>query len=471
MGNWFTNSTKIDVKLIDPPPALKYSPANPIVQGYVNIEFLETVKKVCDIKCGIVGTVRISYYANDIACGALQATAVDRKLIVQTFDFFRVYQDIPLQCGDIQVTDGQIATNDFNKGDKVKSKFCFEFPNTLWLPSSCRQYGDIDGDITIAYAIYVDIYKLGKITGKPKVQDRFRSIITYQGGKDPCVPKGISNLKYTESELFHHKVKKFYYDEAANALIPSSITKSHSKTRFIRRLWDDNYKSETFKNITKDIPLAINFSVGSILDMNEPFSSYMQLKLISDLRSVKLESNQTTDFVFNGQSTCLGRFEIESLTVGKINHIRLQCYQHIMGVINETPLLRVKFSDLVTDIKDFSYSKEEGTYYYDVPVDKLIQCADIDLNQPLSRLLGDRTIQCSGSIQNWFSNKSTLTFIWKITDGQSQQKRYQIMSACELDCLSSVSQMAYYPATGAVPDAISAPPPTYERSGNDKVVV
>lgn len=142
-----------------------------------------------------------------------------------------------------------------------------------------------------------------------------------------------------------------------------------------------------------------------------------------------------------------------------------------MGVINETPLLRVKFSDLVTDIKDFSYSKEEGTYYYDVPVDELIQCADIDLNQPLSRLLGDRTIQCSGSIQNWFSNKSTLTFIWKITDGQSQQKRYQIMSACELDCLSSVSQMAYYPATGAVPDAISAPPPTYERSGNDKVVV
>jgi hypothetical protein len=470
MSKWFSKSTEFNIQLTDPPLYNKYSPVNPNVNGIVTIKFLEQLKKVSNIKCGLVGYADIMYYASDLQYGGFQTTGIRRTLITQRIEFFNTYDDLPLECENYNNSNFK---NDerrngnaylFNEDEKLECQFNFEFPNIVFLPSSCKNFGNLDAAITINYEIYVDIYKYGKIlTTKTKKYSSYKFPIFYQAGMDPIIAKHVTTLNYKKSEIFKDKVKKFYFDENTKALIPSSLNRSHSKTKFIRQLWNNNYKPEFYNTITKTLPITLDFSVRSSFDMNEPFSSQIALSLLSDLKEIGIQSNQTKDFVFNGQSTNLGFIQIESLTVETVNKINLQCHQYLMCEYTKDIILKINFKGLTFDIKDFEFSKLDDAYKNEVPIDTLCKCADVDINQSLMDILEDKTIMSAGFVPDWFENDVKLIFTWKLSDGISQKLKMEFSTSATPDFLLGISNIED-------DDKDFIPPPTYEMSKDDEQI-
>lgn len=475
MSKWFSKDVDFNIALSNPPLNNKYSPAHPNVNGQVTIKFLEQLKKVSNIKCGLVGTADVMYYASEIEYGGFQTSAIRRTLVTQTIEFFNTFDDLPLSCDNCDdknctgnVNNDNKNSYSFDEGEKLEFTFNFEFPNILFLPSSCKTFGNIDGAITINYELYTEIYRSGKfITFKTKKHSSFKLPIYYQSGMDPLLPKTVTNLNYKKSELFKDKVKKFYFDDNANALIPSSLNRPHSKTKFIRQLWNDNYKPEIYNTITKSIPITLGFSIRSAFDLNETFSSQIALTILSDLISVGIKDNQSKDFVFNGQSTNLGLIKIESLNVETINKIHLQCNQYIISDYTKESILKITFKDLIFDIKDFSFDKMANLFKHEVPIDLLSKSADIDINQSLMEIMGSNSIMTTGFVPDWFGNTVKLNFTWKISDGGSQRMKFEFKTTSTPDFLFG---MPNNPSTD-VNDASFVPPPTYEESKEDKEVV
>lgn len=472
MSKWFTKPVDYEVKISNPPINGKYTPVHPIVSGTLLIEFQETVKNICNIKCGLTGSADILFYATKIEYGGFQTTAINRQLITQNVDFFDVYDDLPLDYGDGNAgakTAGSTKEGmcSFAEGEKIKYNFEFEFPDDVYLPSSCANFGNIDGDISFSYELYVEIYKYGKIlTTRSKKYSSFRMPVTFQSGMDPLLPKSITNLNYIQSHTFQDKVKKFYYDEVTKALIPSSLNKNHTKTKFIRQLWNTNYKSTNYRQFTKSLPISLDFSLRSAIDLSLPFSSQISLALFSDLKSVGISSNKSKDFVFNGQSTNLGLFKVESLTVETWNKLRLQCYHYAMRETMRNEVTKIHFKDLNFDVKDFQYDKASELYKKEVPIDILAQYADIDINQSLMEMLGSKSMLCSGSLPDWFGNVVTLHFIWTISDGMSQKKNFEFQTAATPDFLLGMPNQE----GTHIDDSDFQPPPTYENSKDDQML-
>lgn len=476
MSKFFSKSLDIKVDIIDPPPSLKYSPANPVVEGTIKIQFNESVKKISHICCGIQGKAQMTYYATNLSLVGLQTTMVNRRLILQNIDFFNVSMAVPLDCengneGRVTMMENKGAVYNYNAGESLECKFNFKFPLDAFLPSSTKSYGTIDAEVGISYELYVDVYKIGKFLNKAKSFQSYSQTILFQSGIDPRIAKNIQTLKYMKDELFKNKLKKFYFDEEKNALIPNSMSKSHSKTKFIRQLWDNNYKTENYTMNTKTIPITLKFQVESFFDLEKSFSSQISLTLLSNLKSADIFSNQTTDFVLNGQSTGLGVIKIESLRVESRNFITLQHHQFLMKENSVEPILKIQFKDLLFDIKDFEYNKGKEVYEKEVDIGTLVEAADYDLNQSLVELLGDRTVMCTGVMEGWLQNMVQLTFIWKISDSNgSNSKRIEFLTTSTPDFLLGMSNFGPPNSYSSLPN-IGLPPPTYEMSKSDVPIV
>ncbi|TID28121.1 hypothetical protein CANINC_002658, partial [Pichia inconspicua] len=458
------------IKINDPPPYYKYSPANPVVESMIRIDFNEPIKKISYICCGIQGKAQLTYYATDLSFVGLQTTMVNRRLIQQNIDFFNLSTGISLECNELNppIRENGNPTYNFDAGEHLESGFKFRFPLDRFLPSSTKSYGNIDAEVRITYEIYVDVYKVSKFLNKTKSCQYNSRGILFQSGADPRIPKNIQTLKYVKKELFKNKLKKFYFDKDKSALIPNSMSKSHSKTKFIRKLWDDNYKTENYSMNTKTIPLSVNFEVESPLDLEKPFSSQLSLHLSSDLKSVEINSNQTTDFVFNGQSTGLGVIRIDSLKIESRNFITLQHYQFLMKENTIEPVLKIQFKDLLFDIKDFNYNKMTDLFEKEIDIGTLVEAADHDLNKSLVELLGESTIMCAGNMEGWLQNVVQLTFIWKISDGNgSNSKRIEFQTTSTPDFLLGMSQCDPDPKSYSCLSNVALPPPTYEMSKAD----
>lgn len=474
MSKFFGKPLDIKIELIDPPPLLKYSPKNPTVKGIVKIDFNEEVKKISHICCGLQGKAQMTYYASDLSFVGLQTTVVNRRLIQQNVDFFNLNTLIPLDCEGCnmkhtpQIENG-LTVFTFNAGDHIEYKFNFKFLLDFHLPSSTKSYGSMDGDVKVSYEVYADIHKLSKFLSKPRSYMHTVQPVIFQSGLDPRIPKTIQTLSYKKTVMFKNKLKRFYFDKDKNALIPSSMSKSHSKTKFIRKLWDNNYKNENYSLNTKTIPLTVNFQVESSFDLDQPFSSQISLKFLSDLSSMDITSNQTTDFVLNGQSTGLGLINIESLRVETRNFITLQHQQFMMRENTVDPIVKFHFKDLILDIKDFDYNKQNNVFEKEVDIELLAEAADQEINKSLMELLGENTIMCAGHMEGWLQSQVELNFIWKITDGTgSHSKRVSFQTTSTPDFLLGMSTVAQSGFGLLSEDAL--PPPTYEMSKSDIAV-
>lgn len=446
MSKWFGKQAEIFVDITDPPVNYKYSPIYPNIKGKVFINFIETLKKVSHIRCGIAGTADILYSATDLQYGAFQSTAINRQLITQSINFYNFHNDLPLDCKDCcnekengvnnnNNNNGTTLSFTFEEGEKINYNFEFKFPDCLFLPSSCKNFGNIDGDITVTYEIFVEIYRFGGLKNKPKRYLLYKVPIGWQSGVDPNLSKTITTLSYLKIDIFKDKLKKFYYDETTNALIPTSINKSHSSTKFIRKLWNNDYKSENYSNFTKSIPLGMDFSIRSIIELSEPFSSQISLKFNVDLKSIGIMDNKGKEFVFNGQSTKLGNFQIESLLIETNNSFSLQCNQYYMKEQSKNRIIKINFKELNMDIKDFQYNKMNEIFQYELPIEEISNKADIDINQSLMDIMGDNSIMCSGFVPNWFGNVVNFIITWTISDGYSQRRKYEFITKSMPDFL------------------------------------
>ncbi|TID28122.1 hypothetical protein CANINC_002659 [Pichia inconspicua] len=472
MSRFFAKSIDIDIKIDDPPPYNKYSPANSVVKGMVKIDFQEPTKKISYISCGIQGKALMTYYATDYRVVGLKTTRTKRRIVQQNIDFFNMNVGIPLNVNEeIASTreDGEPIFN-FNAGDHLESGFRFKFPLNQCLPSSTKSYGSIDAEVKITYELYVEVFKVSKFFSRTRSYQYDSQRILFQSGADPRISKNLQTLQYLKNELFKDKLKKFYFDKDNNALIPNSMSKSHSKTKFIRKLWDDNYKTENYSMNTKTIPLSVNFEVESPLDLEKPFSSQLSLHLSSDLKSVEINSNQTTDFVFNGQSTGLGLIKIESLKIETRNSMTLQHHHFVMREDFIEPIIKIQFEGLSFDIKDFDYNKVANLFEKEIDIESLVEAADHDLNLSLIDLIGKGTIMCTGTMESWLQNVVQLTFVWKISDGNgSNSKRVEFQTTSTPDFLLGMSQRDPQPYSTL--SNVALPPPTYEMSKEDASVV
>lgn len=418
---------------LDKDPHFKYTPATPI-KGHVQIRTNRKLKNVSAIVCGLQGKASIvDTLSNKTLTNQL-------KKIVKEGPFASIVQPL----------------NNYTPNDKTihsnlifETDFVFEIPENCHFPSSHHCIFDKTQAIKVWYELYVEIYKIGK-PGQPQelYTDCFK-FVQIQGTQDPRIGKDLNFTPYTVSNVFTDKLKRFYYNSELNALIPNSMSSNHSKTKFVRKLWNDSYKPAKYSIYTKTIPLSVTFAAPTTFDISKPLYTQLQLCLACDLQSVGIESNTTKDFVFNNQTTGLGLFRIESLKITQ-NVQRTVKQGELSSTHNESKgIIKLHFENLVCDVKDFNYDKESNTFLYLFDSTLFTTTKDVDLTQPLTRILDEKIVVTNGEIyvvdQNdvnshtevpiSYSTSTTLQFKWKISDAGSQSREYTFQTNCTPDFL------------------------------------
>ncbi|TID28475.1 hypothetical protein CANINC_002470 [Pichia inconspicua] len=414
---------------LDKESNFKYTPQTPI-QGRIKIEVNKKLKDVSAIVCGLHGQASIVDTLSN------KALTDQVKRIVKEGSFVNIVKNIPFD-----------KNHTLDKNTKIETDFIFEIIPQCYFPSSNYCTFDKNYAIKVWYEVYVEIYRFDK-HGKPqKLYIDYSKIVEVQGNQDPRVVKDVEFTPYTQSNTFIDKLKKFYYDSTLSALIPTSMSSNHSKTKFVRKLWNDNYKPEKYTLYTKTIPLTVIFSAPTSFDMSKPVYTQLKLDFQCDLLSVGIESNQTTDFVFNNQSTGLGIFQIESLKIHQ--EIKRVVTQGELSATHDDSklLLHVHFENLIFDVKDFQYNKELETYIYSLNSEQL---KTEGITQPLVEILNG-TIVTTGEIRIIdqtdvssftevpinYTTLSNLEFRWKISDGGSQCQKYNFETKCTPDFINN----------------------------------
>ena len=471
MGKFFSKSVGVNIDLLDAPIGNKFSPVDPIVRASISVDFEEEFSKICYFKSGVYGVADIVLHTTELdgyRGPEFHNQPHKRRTFTERDIFFRAYKDLAADSDKIDAnnsTECGMQTFTYRAGDQYKAQIEIEIPNNVYLPSSCHRFGDTSAHVSVKYVVYIEIYRFGGMFNKrPKLYETFSVPIIYQSGKDPHYSKINQSLDYIMNEVYANKVKKFYFDEKTQALIPSSLHNNHTRTKFIRKLWNDDYRTENYSKMTKSIPLDSEFVVNSTLNLAEPFRNQFCLTLSSNLGAYNIESNQSTDFVYNGQSTHLGAFKIEYLLIEALYESTIECQRRRRRVNEKFMICRIDFTDLNVDIKDFEYNKQTGAYSYVVPMDDLTSAGDLDMNQRLVDMLEGRAIICAGIMSNWLSTSVQISYTWKISDGMAQDKHIQFMTTSTPDFLFGI--------VDSNSDENNAPlytaPPAYDTNGWDE---
>lgn len=410
-----TKSMSFTINLTNIPKDNKYSPFDPIVKGNLSVKFEKQVQKIYSITYGLIGTVFATTREDRILGQDL--------LFTSSSNFYKDSRNIILDEQHRNLFNHKgLKLFTYGPNAKLETDFEFEFPDDVYLPSSCTGLCEFDGSLGIYYAINVTVFKYkGFLTKKPQIYLSSSTPIIYQSGilkSNPTKPM----INFFNSVIFKNKVKKFYFDGNHNALIPCPLDRSHSRSKFMRKIWDSNYRTVNYNIMTKSIPLCLYMGLNSYFNLTQPIIDQFSVKLVSDLKSVGIDSNRSTDFVFNGQSTNLGVFHINSLSVRLLYEIDIKCFLAEVVLYCRQYMFKVKFNKLIVDVKDFKYDATENIYKCEITPDELQEVADMDLGKCLMDILGQKTVISTGSINNLFENKSRFEYIWEVTDGMHDKK-------------------------------------------------
>lgn len=475
------SSTDISISLVNPPPNEKYDSINNQVSTRVAINFKET-EKIYQVECGLLGSCNVL-----MTIIRRRYDPFRKQYINETHTISDTHEFLNLESKFIinpKYENDEMAhgyrTFTIPAGDTILGDFIFQIPNNCYFPSTYSGLNSC-GSFEITYRLYVKIYKIGKLlVKKPKLLNSSILLFKYQSGKDSNISYSNNLLNYKSSQTFDHKVKKFYFDNEKHALIPTSIKENHRRTRFIRKLWNDDYKNENYNQITKSIPLKLDFSINSLFNIKSPVIDQLNLILSSDLNSIGIDSNQTTDFVFNGQSTHLGYFKIDSFSIILTYNTVVKCQNHYLRHESSIKILETHFKDLFMDIKDFDYDKENNLYTQSNLIERLISSSEIDLTQNLIELSKEKSILCSGQYSDWFENSVTMVCNWKITDGLKQKREYKFVTDSIPDIIIADAnymnnnnnievQYANNNDNNNYNDEADPPPPAYKEDNYDVV--
>lgn len=417
----FTSSIKYNITLSNPPNNFKYSPANNKVSGTINIEFKDTVKFIKSINYSLVGTAEITYFSTHLIKNKNVPDSLKphKSLISQNFPFYVKTKKADLDKYLQFQFNPKTKTYSYYTDQKLKIQFEHEFPNDMFLPSSCSKIGNKNkGEFSIYYDIKVEIIqKKSGFLSTEKVLSKCKIPLIYQSRLDYNIETNIKDKHdysiFSKSDLFQEKEKAFYYSSENKSLIPVSKRKNSIFSK-------SSSKSNGYESPTRSVPLSIEVETKPEHDMSKSFIEQFNLKLVSDLKNFDTNNNKSKEFQFNDQSTKLGLFKILSLTLEVRNKITIQYDDLIVKDTIYTPIMNIPFKELFFDIKDFQYDKEKKFYFMNIDNDKLLKHCEINLKTSLLDLLYSKTILTTGFTPAWFGNIASLTFNWSICDANNE---------------------------------------------------
>lgn len=417
----FGKSVVFDVELLDAPPHNRYSVINPIINGILHLKFKENVKRINKILLIFSGRIYIRY---DAFYKIDPKTKVNEKISkTKVFDRYHLFEiNLNLEIPNKKSSNNEYS---FNSGEKIDCKFQVEFPQNKVLPSTVCCFDDDDyGDILAHYDLDFKIERQGSHDNS-KTYASYRKPIQFQSGVNFTELNDIKILEYHNNILIKNKIKKFSYDERSKALIPTSINNPHLKTKNLRQLWDDRYKTNNLTDLMSTIPLTVSFAIPKILDLKTSFVNQIQISISSNLLENGFNSNDSVEFKLNGQSTKLGYFEIKKLKIRLNYKTKIITDKGLLVLVSGTFVLsKIDFNNLNFDICDFT-EDTKGNYKFDLTSEMLSNHTDTDINKPLYQF-SDETLCCPDDrFLELNYGTSTLSFKLTIDDGMGKAYDYR----------------------------------------------
>ncbi|VEU24390.1 DEKNAAC105642 [Brettanomyces naardenensis] len=438
MGLLGFSRSDIDVKFCyDVPPYRCFGPFCPVISGTIELKLLKDIKKVVNVRVGLRGTVLASYVSvvKVGEFGSNRNSRTERNTLRESIILFDDERDFAMEDDPSMASIG----GNLKAGTFVRDRFGFQFPvSSVYLPSSCTNIGILDdnqGTVNVSYELYLSLSHMDTFLRNLSTVT-WQETIPYQGSCKYQIPEPVSFKTYNISNVFRKKVKDFVYDKELKILVPSSMQKAHRHTRLVRSVFDGRYRRDAYSQSAKDVEISCIFSVASGIDVLEPLYRSLRLKL-----QVKLDSGLEPDFCFNGQSTGLGRFELEEISMIEHYDVRMTVQGHSYVAHGQIPLLLFRYtpSQVEFDIKDFTYNKVQDVWEYDIP----LHDPKVGSSAPILHHFPIPAMMC-GNVEDIFQCSTTPLLKVKLGNASSYDKRcktYEVhaQSVCFLgDSMSSL---------------------------------
>lgn len=404
------------IKLKNVPDCGKYNPLDPVVQSTISISVVKDTP-VISIEYGLRGIAECTRY---------EPIWVDNVLtyipLSESFTLFDIEKDFLKeneQTGELKHMDasGNVL---LKRGDPltIESTLSFlDIESQICLPSSTQNFGFVtsqSANVSFKYESYVKITRFRRFL-KIKKLKTYSCPVIYQAG--PVAPKlDVANGKnFTQNKLFKNKVKQFIYDESLGALVPTGMSNSHGKSRFVRQLWDSNYRRKNYDILTRSIPITLSLTSQPYVYLNEPLlqqlNSTMLFKVSSD------DIFNSNEFSFNGQSTKLGYFFIESIEI-------FADFESTMFIKNKRSFQShsksifcfcFKDNPIEFDLKDLDHNKETHSCAFPVSCSALMESHPKG-KMSIMEIQGKDTIVTTCYSDHYFDNQTNIRFVLTISD-------------------------------------------------------
>lgn len=405
-----------------------FSPSNPIIDGKLTIGFNSKLDKIKEINLRFEGFVKIIYQheyyttsGSNGGTGRVQS-GNERKMEILS-DIYQLFDYSQPLINHYHETDNDIKRNGFTflKNDSLDYDIGpFYFPyNEVLLPSSFALYTGKWG-ILVSYTLTVEFKRIRSFFKKDIL---IKDYLNYQGGfyktshlltyYSPTLSD--DSLIPTDRNKFDRKPKELVINTGTN-MVKNPLKSRHRNTRFIRSLFDDNYKNSNYKNLTKDVELKLLLisnnqkDNSNLFNINDSLSKFGKLFI-----EVQGLTNLVPDFKLNNDSTGLGKFYFKSLELDLVTCVTLRAKNSVSDTLTfqqrliekdyKTPASpHNKSSEIKFDIADFHppdkyradsngrFNSQGGFEYYFKWFDLSVFLDDSDkLPQPLatSCRLGD----------------------------------------------------------------------------------
>ncbi|OWB73013.1 hypothetical protein B5S31_g2743 [[Candida] boidinii] len=354
-----------------------FSPSNPLIDGKLNIKFNSKLDKIKEINLRFEGFVKIIYHheyyttsGGNGGTGRVQS-GNERKIEILS-DIYQLFDYSQPLINHYHDTDNDTKRNGFKfiKGDSLDYDIGpFYFPyNEVLLPSSFALYTGKWG-ILVSYTLTVEFKRIRSFFKRDIL---IKDYLNYQGGfyktshlltyYSPTLSGDL--LIPTDKNKFDRKPKELVIDTGTN-MVKNPLKSRHRNTRFIRSLFDDNYKSSNYKNLTKDVELKLLLisnnqkDNSNFFNINDSLSKFGKLFIeVQDL------TNLIPDFKLNNDSTGLGKFYFKSLELDLVTNVTLRAKYSVSDTLKfqqrliekdyKTPATpHNKFHEIKFDIADF----------------------------------------------------------------------------------------------------------------------
>ncbi|GME85257.1 unnamed protein product [Ambrosiozyma monospora] len=313
---------------------------------------------------------------------------------------------------------------DFPEGYLLEYPLDYKLPVDLkTLPSSCESLvldgGALTGDISVTYEIFVKVEYLHNKSRNDGTYIEFLCPIKFQAVtvSQDSVSLFVDPIKtVSHSYVYQNKHKMLFPDPILGGVI-SAKNHGGGRTKFKKKYLGGLFPGDA--GTLKDIPLKLSLAIPSSFDVDRP---------IGDLR-LRIESTQEKftdeDLGYNGMSTKLGFFEIESITVTLLQYISTTTTERtpLLYTIVSTSLLEEKKfggNRPVIDLYKFKYDPETKTRYLNTNLIHFLQQKST-LSQKLKQPVINKI-----KLDDLFTCQNTIKI--DITIGTGQQLRRSTMN-------------------------------------------